>query len=82
MDIGAALCLIKVNLGKGDVMDAQRVYALLQQACMLLEDAGDFHIAAHVGQAMALVEGRYAVGADHLAERDGALSRSDPVEHI
>lgn len=61
-------------------MDAQRVYALLQQACMLLEDAGNYHIAAHVGQAMALVEERYAVGGDHLAERDGAPAPSGPVE--
>ncbi|WP_298093077.1 hypothetical protein [uncultured Sphingomonas sp.] len=47
---------------------------------MLLEDAGNYHIAAHVGQAMALVEERYAVGGDHLAERDGAPAPSDPVE--
>lgn len=47
-------------------MDADRVYALLQEACRMLEGAHDHAIAAYVGHAMALVQAKYGVGRDHL----------------
>lgn len=47
-------------------MDADRVYALLQEACRMLEGADDHAIAAYVGQSMALVQAKYGVGRDHL----------------
>lgn len=46
-------------------MNADRVYALLQDACRSLEDAGDFAIAAYVGLGMALMHEKYGVGHDH-----------------
>lgn len=41
-----------------------RVYALLQEACSELDSMRDHAIAAHVGHAMALIEGKYGVGGD------------------
>jgi hypothetical protein len=51
-------------------MNASRVYALLQEACRTLEDAGDDAIAAYVGLGMALIEEKYGVGHDHLVKVD------------
>lgn len=48
-------------------MDASRVYALLQEACRMLEAADEYAISAFVGHGMAMVEERYGVGGDHLA---------------
>lgn len=47
-------------------MDATLIYDLLQQACRLLETANEHHVAAHVSQAMALIQARYGVGRDDL----------------
>jgi len=47
-------------------MDPLRVYALLQEACRSLEQAGDFAVAAHIGHAMGLIEHQYGVGHDDL----------------
>lgn len=47
-------------------MDAARAYALLQEACRMLEDAEEHAIAAYVGHSMTLVEARFAVDPDHL----------------
>ena len=47
-------------------MDPLGVYALLQEACRELETNGDHAIAAHVGHSMALIQGKYGVGEDHL----------------
>ena len=45
-------------------MDAMRVYALLQQACRLLEEGEEHAIAAYVGHAMTLIDHRYRVAED------------------
>ena len=49
-------------------MDADRVYALLQEACRRLEEEREYAISAYVGHAMAMIESRYGVGHDHLAQ--------------
>lgn len=46
-------------------MDMVRVYALLRDACRVLDDAEEHAIAAYVGLAMALVEEKYGVGRHH-----------------
>ncbi|MEG3163713.1 hypothetical protein U1701_03810 [Sphingomonas sp. PB2P19] len=51
-------------------MDASRTYTLLQEACCTLDNAGDHAIAAYVGLGMALIEAKYGVGHDHLAQVD------------
>lgn len=40
-------------------MDAVRVYALLEEACHLLDEAEEYAIAAHVGQSMIMMEARF-----------------------
>lgn len=50
-------------------MDASRVYALLQEACRMLEAADEYAISAFVGHSMAMVQERYGVGQDHLDEQ-------------
>ncbi len=45
-------------------MNAPQVYSMLQQACRALEEAGDYAIAAYVGQGMALIDEKYRLGHD------------------
>lgn len=51
------------------MLDAVRVYALLQEACRALEDADEHAISAYVGQSMAMIEQRFGIGIDHISSR-------------
>ena len=52
------------------MMNATRVYSLLQAACRALEDAGEHAISAYVGLVMAMINEKYGVGQDHLDQTD------------
>jgi len=51
-------------------MDAERVLALLADACLTLEQAGEHAAAAYVGHAISLLEDRY-----------GAAQGTEPSQH-
>lgn len=51
-------------------MNATRVYALLQEACRMLEEAEEHAIAAYVGHGMTMVEAHLPIGPDHRRIED------------
>lgn len=51
-------------------MNATRVYALLQEACRMLEEAEEHAIAAYVGHGMTMVEAHLPIGPDSRRGED------------
>jgi uncharacterized membrane protein len=49
-------------LRAGGMMDAVRVYSLLHEVCLELDQADEHAAAAYVDRAMALLRERYGVG--------------------
>ncbi|WP_158638029.1 hypothetical protein [Sphingomonas ginsenosidivorax] len=47
-------------------MNAQLIYSMLNDACRALEESGEHVIAAYVGQGMALIDEKYALGHERI----------------